>query len=139
MKLFIRNTLLSVGIAAVIFCAVFVIIELISRGELHLTGYAFTKMALGTLAVGLGFGAPTFIYAKDSVPLVCKIVFHMGIGCAVYIATAFLVGWIPTSFGLGACLLTIAGQLFGSFCVWLGFYLYHRKLAKKINEKLRNP
>lgn len=61
----------------------------------------------------------------------------MGIGCTIYLITAFNVGWIPVEIGWINCLLIIVGQLFVAFLIWLGFALHYRTLAKDMNEKIR--
>lgn len=137
MKDIVWSTLMGVLIALVIFCAIGVGFDLYQGGRFQLAGYGFTKMVLASVAVGIGFGAPAAIYRRESVPGPMRVVFHMGIGCAVYIAAGFFAGWIPTSLGPLKCALIICGQLGFSFLIWLGFLLYFRGEARRLNELLR--
>ena len=60
----------------------------------------------------------------------------MGIGCAIYIVVASLVGWIPFSLGWAKCAMIVLGQLLIAFIIWMIFVLYYKRLAKKMNGKI---
>ena len=98
--------------------------------------WAFTKMAVGCFAVGLGFGIPSAVYENDSLPMLMKVLIHMGTGCAVYTAIAFAVGWLGHESSAALCLLSLAGQLAATFAIWLCFYMRARREVKLMNEKL---
>lgn len=132
----LKNTIFSIGHAAIIFCVVGVVYDILYKGDFHLEHYAFTKMAIGTLVIGLGFGLPTFVYDNDNMSVAAQTLIHMGIGCIVMTITAFVVGWIPTEKGAGAVIGTIAGEIAIAFIIWLFFYAYNRKLAKQMNQRI---
>lgn len=136
LKSVLRNTLVAIGISAIIFCIVGVAMDLGCKGNFSTSNYFFTKMALGSLLIGLGFGLPTFLYENDRLPLFLQSVLHMGIGCAVMLTSAFAVGWIPISSGLYALIFPLLGELAIALLIWLGFYLHNRKLVKTMNEQI---
>ena len=134
MNSILKNTIYSIGNAAIIFCVVGVVNDIIYKGNFE--NYSFTKMAIGALTIGLGFGIPTFVYDKDDMPIAIQTLIHMGIGCVVMTITAFVVGWIPTEKGAGAVIGTIAGEIAIAFIIWLFFYTHNRNLAKRMNQRI---
>lgn len=132
----LSSVLVSVGIAAVVFCLAGVIVDLIDKGNLSMENYAYTKMAAGALVVGLGFGIPAFIYENEKLSLPVKTLFHMGIGCVVMTVTAFAVGWIPTEKGFATAAFAVLCELVSAFIVWLFFYSRQKKLAERMNIEI---
>lgn len=132
----ITSTLGAIGLAAAIFVTIGVVFDIINNGNIQMNNYSFSKMAAGTLAIGLGFGLPTFIYENDNMSLLVQTLIHMGTGCVVMTATAFIVGWIPTDHGVLAIIGTIAGEVAIAFVVWLFFYTHHKKLAKEMSKRI---
>ncbi|NLW72554.1 MAG: DUF3021 domain-containing protein [Chloroflexi bacterium] len=136
-----RNTLLSrtltsIGLAAAIFVIIGVVSDVIYHGNFQMINYSFSKMAAGALAIGLGFGLPTFIYENKSMSPLIQTLIHMGIGCVVMTATAFLVGWIPREQGAFAIIGIIVGEVAISLVIWLFFYAHQKKLAKEMNKRI---
>lgn len=66
-----------------------------------------------------------------------KILFHMGIGNAVFLIISFSVGWISLSWGVKGCILAVCIEVLITFGLWLIFALYYKNLAKKMNKKLQ--
>lgn len=135
-KSVLLSTLSSVGIATTIFCITGVVFDLIYNGSFQMENYAFTKMVIGAIIIGLGFGLPTFVYNNDNMPIASQTLIHMGIGCVIMTITAFLVGWIPTEKGVGVAIGTIAGEIAVSFIIWLFFYAHNKKMAKEMNQRI---
>ena len=133
----LKSTVISIGMALTIFCLVGVFFDIYYGGNFSLENYGYTKMALGSIIVGLGFGVPTIVYNKDSLPMPVKVILHMGIGCAVYTAVAFAVGWFGASTTVGQGIVIAAIQLLVAFVIWFCFMRYYRKEAKKMNEKIQ--
>ena len=75
---------ISTGIALGIFCFVGMIFDLYYGGNFSLSGYQFTKMVLGCVVVGWGFGVPAVVYRKENMPMPIRVVIHMGSGCVIY-------------------------------------------------------
>lgn len=137
MKKILPSVFASISLAAIIFCIACVIFDIYSNGEFVRGGYGITKMVIGTMFIGLGFGVPALIYDNENLTLGMRTLFHMGIGCTVLLITAFLVGWIPVKNGLWAMMCAIIGQLLVTFGIWFIFYLHNRRLAKKMNERIK--
>jgi len=137
MKEIMKNTAIGVGTATAIFCVVGVVFDVLYGGNFSLSNYGFTKMSVGCLIVGMGFGIPSVVYKKDSIPRPVQMLIHMGTGWIVYTAVAFSVGWIPTELGIAKSILIWLGQIGIAFVIWLFFYIHYRNEAKRINEKIR--
>ena len=135
-KEIIKSSIVSIGIAMAIFCIVGIIFDIRSGGAFSMEGFGFTKMVLGCLAIGLGFGVPSVVYNNDNLARPVQMVIHMGIGCAVYTATAWYVGWLGDRSDPGQCLILLGAQLALAFLIWLGFIFFYRNEAKKIYEKI---
>ena len=135
-ELFI-SILASIGMAMTIFCLAGIVFDIGFGGNFSLENYTFTKMVAGSALVGLGYGVPTIIYRKESLPLPIKIIIHMGIGTAIYLGVAYAVGWIGGSATVGQGILIDAIQLAVAFVIWLAFSSYYRGQAKKMNEKIQ--
>ena len=132
----LSNTFQSIGYAAVIFCVVGVIFDLIFKGNLVRENYTYTRMAAGMFVIGIGFGVPTLVYKNEKIPLPVQGLIHMGIGCVVMTIAAFAVGWIPTDRGIGAVLWTILGEIAIALVIWFIIYLHQKKLAKEMNRRI---
>ena len=133
----LKSTVISIGMALTIFCLVGIFFDIYYGGNFSLSDYGYTKMALGSIIVGLGFGVPTVVYNKESLPTPVKVIIHMGIGCAIYTAVAFAVGWFGASTTPVQGIIIAAIQLLVAFVIWFCFMRYYRKEAKKMNEKIQ--
>ena len=136
MKKILSNTFVSIAVSLLIFAVIGIVYDIKGGGSFAMEGYGFTKMLSACLLTGLGFGIPSGIYEKDSLPLGMKVLVHMGIGCAVYILAASFAGWIPSGGGLNTA-LAIAAELALAFVIWLGYYLYNIRLARRMNEQIK--
>ena len=134
----LKSTVISIGMAMAIFCLVGIMFDIGYKGNFSLENYRFTKMVVGSIVVGLGFGIPTIVYRKDSLPVPIRVLIHMGIGCVVYTIVAFAVGWIGGKTSIGQGLLIAAIQLAVAFIIWFLFMRYYRAEAKKMNDKIQN-
>ena len=136
LKDLLKSVAISIGMALTIFCLAGVVFDIGYKGNFSLDNYQFTKMVIGSMLVGLGFGVPTIVYNKESLPMPIKVIIHMGIGCVIYTIVAYAVGWFQ-----GATItqgLLIAGiQLLIAFIIWFCFMCYYRKEAKKMNDKIQ--
>lgn len=132
--------LLIKGIGAALTCFTFggIIWDAINGGNYALTNWAYTKMVIGCVIVGIGFSLPAFIYYNPTIPYAIKVIFHMGIGSAIFLVTAFIVGWIPVQLGIGKCILIVAAELSLSVILWIIFVGYYKKMAHKMNQKIKN-
>ena len=132
-----KNTVISIGIAMVLFCLFGIGFDIGYKGDFNLENYQFTKMVIGCALIGMGFGVPTVVYKKDNLPMPIRVVIHMGIGLTVYTVVAFAVGWfgkdISIAQGIGAAALIIIL----SFIIWYFFMRYYKAEAKKMNDRIQ--
>jgi hypothetical protein len=133
----VKSTIISIGLAMTIFCLSGVVFDIRNKGIFSMDQYHFTKMVAGCVLVGLGFGVPSVIYRKDSLPMPIRVIIHMGIGCVVYTVVAYAVGWIGGAATLGQGIVIAAIQLGVAFLIWFLFMRYNRAEAKKMNDKIQ--
>lgn len=127
----------GMGIAMIIFCTVCIRFDVMYKGTFTLENYGLTKMILGSMLVGIGFGAPSAIYLNEKFPRPLQVLIHMGTGCIIYTVVAFAVGWIPAGAGLFTCMWMLAAQLAVAFFIWLGMLKYYKTEARRMNEKIQ--
>ncbi|MBQ7990747.1 MAG: DUF3021 domain-containing protein [Oscillospiraceae bacterium] len=132
-----KSTVISIGLAMSIFCLAGIVFDIVYKGNFSLENYGFTKMVIGCILVGIGFGVPTIVYRKDNLPMPVRVIIHMGIGCTVYTMTAYSVGWFGAVSSIGHGIIIAAIQLAAAFVIWYLFVRYYRSEAKKINEKIQ--
>jgi peptidoglycan/LPS O-acetylase OafA/YrhL len=132
----IRRTKTTVAISSFLFLIGFLIADLNTGGVTSASGYSVTRMALGSLGIGLGFGLPCIIYTSEKLSPSVQIAIHLLTGCAVMLAIAFLAGWIPTEKGLLPSLLAVFTMLLTAFVIAVLTYRRQKKLAERINREL---
>lgn len=138
MKKLIDLLIKGIGTSLVCFTILGVIWDFINGGNYVLHHWAYTKMVIGAIVVGTGFSVPGLVYYNPNLPYALKVIVHMGIGCAIFLITSFVVGWIPVSLGMTECILAVILELVIAFMLWLSFTLYYKRMAKKMNEKIKN-
>ena len=136
MAFMIQRTKTTVAISSFLFLLSSLITDLNMGGVYSASGYSVTKMALGSLGIGFGFGLPCIIYTNNKLSRFVQISVHMVTGCTIMLAIAFLVGWIPTDKGLLPFLLAILSMLLTAFIIAALTYRRQKKLAKRINREL---
>lgn len=132
----VHRTKTTVAISSFLFLLSSLIADLNMDGVYSASGYLVTKMALGSLGIGLGFGLPCIIYTNEKLSRSVQISVHMVTGCTIMLAIAFLVGWIPTDKGLLPSLLAILSMLLTAFIIAVLTYRRQKKLAERINREL---
>ena len=131
-----QRTKMTVAISSFLFLLSSLITDLNMGGSYSVSGYTVTKMALGSLGIGLGFGLPTIVYSIEKLSRPVQIAIHMVIGCAVMLFISFLAGWIPRDRGLLPALLAILSMLLTAFIIAALTYRRQKKLADRINQEL---
>lgn len=134
----LKSSVISIGMAMAIFCFVGVVFDIGSKGYFSLEGYRFTKMVVGCVLIGLGFGIPSIVYKMDNLPMPIRVIIHMGIGCVVYTAVAYAVGWIGGAATIRQGIMIAVIQLAIAFVIWFLFMRYYQAEAKKMNDKLQS-
>lgn len=137
MKTTLKNILIGICLGGALFTLSGIVFDILSSGSFRLSDWLYTKMAVGSLLVGIGFSVPSVIYSNDKLSLAGQTLIHMGVGCTVFLIVAFSVGWVPLAAGWPACVLAVLGQLSVAFLIWLAFVQHNRRLAKRMNDKLQ--
>jgi hypothetical protein len=136
MKKIMKASWIGISIALAIFIIIGIVFDLYYSGDFRMTRYSFSKMAIGAILVGLGFGAPSAIYGNEAVPYPLQVILHLGIGMAVLMAVSFAVGWIPASFGVVGTIGYIAADAAFVLLIWFGFYRHYQKEAAEMNKRI---
>ena len=136
LEFMVDRTKTAVAISSFLFLISSLIADLNMGGVYSASGYSVTKMALGSLGIGLGFGLPCIVYTSKKLSRSVQISVHMVSGCTIMLAIAFLTGWIPTDKGLLPSLLAILSMLLTAIVVAVLTYRRQKKLAERINRKL---
>ncbi len=98
----------------------------------------FARQSAGAMLVGIACGGTAVIYQFSRPSGLVKVLIHVCVGMGVFYPVAICLGWIP--FYPDRALFTVLQFLFscGIFMViWFCFYLFNRKEAKRINQRLR--
>ena len=133
----LKSTVIGIGLSMAIFCITGVILDITYKGNFSMTDYQFTKMVVGCILIGIGFGLPTVVYRNDNLPMPVRVLIHMGIGCVVYTIVAYAVGWIGGAKSVWQEILTVAWRLLIAFIIWFLFMRYYRREAKRMNDRLQ--
>lgn len=136
MKDLFKHLFQGISLGLTFFVSISVLMDYINNGTFLLENWSFTKMAIGSAIVGIGFSVPSLIYKNSKLPYGLQIVIHMGIGCSIMLITAFCVGWIPTSLGIKGILISIVIEIISAFIIWFAFSLYYKQEATKINKQI---
>ena len=134
----LKSTIISIGMSMIIFCFIGIAYDIKYNGNFSMENYQFTKMIIGCLFVGLGFGIPTVVYRKENLPIPIRVIIHMGIGCIVYTLVAYSVGWIDEKATIRQGIIVAAIQFGIAFLIWFLFMRYYRSESKKINDKIQS-
>jgi len=135
---YVRKSLaVSMPVSAFLFIISGIITDLNRGGSLSFEQYGFTKMALASLIIGLGFGLPTALYANDKLSPLLASVLHFGTGTVVMVAAGIFAGWIPTEKGLLPALIMVAAEIAVAALIWFFSWRHYQKLARQMNERLK--
>ncbi len=133
----LKSTVMSIGMALAICSLVGIVFDVGYGGNFSLNHYRFTKMIIGCIILGIGFGVPTVVYSSERLPMPIKVLIHMGIGLTVYTIVAYAVGWIGGAASLGQGLVIAAIQIAVAFIIWFGFMRHYRAEVRKMNEVIQ--
>lgn len=133
----LKSTLVGIGVAMSIFCLVGIVFDVSHNGNFNIENYYFTKMVVGCIIIGLGFGLPTVVYQRDNLPMPIRVLIHMGIGCVVYTIVAYALGWIGGAVGIRQGVFIAIIQIAVAFLIWFLFMRHYSTEAKKMNERIQ--
>ena len=134
----LKSTAISIGMAMALFCLSGIAFDIRDGGHFSLENYQFTKMVVGCLIIGLGFGLPTIVYRNKKLPMPIRVIIHMGIGCVVYTITAYAVGWMGGAATIGKGIIIAAIHFGLAFVIWFLFMRHYRAEAKKMNDRIQS-
>ena len=137
LKDLLKSTVISIGMSLTIFSLVCIVFDIGFGGNFSLEDYRMTKMIIGCVVIGLGFGVPTIVYKNDTLPMPVRVFIHVGVGSVIYTLVAYAVGWIGGSASIGQGIVIAAIQLAAAFIIWFCFMRFYRSEAKKMNDKIQ--
>lgn len=98
----------------------------------------FARQSVGAMIVGIACSGTAVVYQFHRLSRLVQTIIHFCVGIGVFFPTAIYLGWIP--FYPDRIIYTILQFLLSCsifMAIWFCFYLYNRKEAKRINERLR--
>lgn len=97
---------------------------------------AYPKHAMGTMLVGIGYGSTPIVYRWERPSLFAKVGLHFFVGTGIFFGVAHRLAWIPRQSN-GYLLWEILIACVSFSVIWCVFYLFSRKEAGTINERLK--
>ena len=122
--------------AALVYLAYCFVMGLSAGAEKFASGFGMARSVAAVAVIGVGFGLPSLIYETE-LPMALKVLIHMGIGCLVLTGASILAGWLRPELGLKPFLVMLGAELVCAFLVWGWGLLRARRLAKQLNDRLR--
>lgn len=122
--------------AALVFLSLCFVFGLNAGEETFANGYGMARSIAATVAIGIAFGLASLVYATE-LPMWLKVLIHMGVGCTVMVGISLLVGWLRPELGLKPFLAMLGVELVCAFLSWGVVLLRSKKLAKQMNDRLR--
>lgn len=95
----------------------------------------YPKHAAGTILVGIGYGSTPIVYGWERPSLLTKVGIHFFVGTGIFFGVAFYLSWLPWQLNRYLA-LEIAISCISFAALWSVFYLFSRKEAKRINDRL---
>ena len=109
----------------------------LSTGDACLaSGYGMARSVAAVAIIGIGFGLASLVYGTE-LPMWLKVLIHMGVGCTVLAGASILAGWLQPELGLKPFLAMLGVELVSAFLCWGIRMLQARKLARAMNDRLR--
>ena len=137
MKKLIKIVFSGVSLGLSIFVIIGIVFDIANSGNTAMSDWQFTRMAVAAMLIGVGFSVPSLVYTSEKLSYGLKVLIQMGIGCTVMLIAAFCVGWIPVEAGWKISALVIGAEILIAFIIWLCFFLHYKKLAKQMNQKIK--
>lgn len=99
--------------------------------------HGFAVQTVVSMLVGIAWVLPCLLYQNEKLSRVLQVLLHFVIGFAVYLPSAFYMGWISSDIGPERIAAYVFFAAVVSLAVWAGFYYYYRNLAKQMNEQIQ--
>lgn len=123
-----------IGILFGAFIAVLITNIIYFKGTVLLDGQLFFENSLACLFCGWFFAVTPLLFEIKSLKLAQQTALHFTSAALLFFALSFAIGWIP--FNVNSILFFAVMFLLIYAGIWLGFYLYFRNEAKKLNKEL---
>ena len=136
MKKAFKSAWSGICTAALMYLVLCFVLGLSAGEEKFASGYGMARSVAAVAIIGVGVGLPTLVYETE-LPTGLKVLIHMGIGCLVMTGASILAGWLRPEQGWKPFLAMLCAELACAFLVWGLGLLRSRKLAKQMNDRLR--
>lgn len=132
MKQFFLQSILGLFFGA--FVMVVLTSVMVLTGRETIDGGSFIKDAIGYILCGWLFAVTPLFFEIQSLRLSQQTALHFFTAICPYLILAAAIGWVPVN--VQSILLSALLFLLIYAVIWTSFYLYFRKEANNINEKL---
>ncbi len=135
-RIVLRKAIKGLFYGCVIFVAALVFIDICLDNSLSVLPHQYTRIALGAIAVGVGFVCSSLIYDEDRIPFVVRGLIQLVICAGVLLIGYFISGGIPdgTGFGVGAIYFLV--EMGFGVILWLGNFICFLREARVIKRRL---
>lgn len=116
------------------FLMVFLTCATVLMGQETINGHLFMKNALGFIFCGWLFAVTPLFFEIQSLRLMQQTALHFITAMCPYLILSFSIGWIP--FDAKSIVSTAFIFLLIYAAIWLGFYLYFKRQASRMNDQL---
>lgn len=134
MKRFLFQSIIGIFFGA--FIAVVATSIIYMNGTEVLDGSLFLKNSLGSIFCGWFFSVTPLYFEIGKLRLLQQTVLHFVTVAILYFILSIGIGWIPFEM---KSVLAFTGLFIVIYTlIWIGFYLYFKNEAKKLNDDLRH-
>lgn len=135
-KIVLRKIIRGLFYGCAMFVAALIFIDICFDNSLSMLPHQYTRIAIGSIFVGVGFVCSSMIYDEDRILFVVRGMIQLIICMGVLLIAFFISGGIPdgTGFGVGAIYFLV--ELGFGMILWLGNLIYFFREARVIKKKL---
>ncbi|MFD1018605.1 DUF3021 domain-containing protein [Thalassobacillus hwangdonensis] len=134
MKRFLKSSIFGIFFGG--FIAVVIQSSFVLAGEEMIDGVLFIKNSLASIFLGWLFSVTPLFFRIRSLNLPVQTLLHFLTVTVIYLLLALGVGWVP--FDLSSLLFALIGMILIYTISWIGFYLYFKNEAKRLNDQLNH-
>ena len=135
-KIVLRKIKRGLFYGCAMFVAALIFIDICLDNSLSVLPHQFTRIAIGSMIVGVGFMCSSLIYDEDRIPFIVRGLIQL-IMCIVILFVGYLAsGGIPDGTGFGVWAIYFLVELGFGMILWLGNLIYFFREARAIKKKL---
>lgn len=135
MKTFLFRSMIGIFFGAFLTVMISYIVVFTSDTS-ALDGEIFVKNSLGSMLCGWLFSVSPLYFEVERWKLSQQTALHFVTVIVFYFIIAFWIGWIPMN--APSILIGVGIFLLLYLVIWTGFYLYFKRVARTLNEELKN-